>query len=68
MLKSADGLTSFICDNGSTDHTVEFALASGAQVHHEALRGKGNAVRRIPTPLALIHQLRQRFAETGCSD
>jgi glycosyltransferase involved in cell wall biosynthesis len=37
----------FICDNGSTDHTVEFALASGAQVHHEALRGKGNAVRRM---------------------
>jgi hypothetical protein len=37
----------FICDNGSTDKTVELALATGAQVYHEALRGKGNAVRRM---------------------
>lgn len=37
----------FVYDNGSTDQTVEFALASGAQVHHELLRGNGNVVRRM---------------------
>jgi glycosyltransferase involved in cell wall biosynthesis len=36
-----------VCDNGSTDKTVDLALASGANVRHEAFRGKGNAVRRM---------------------
>lgn len=35
-----------VFDNASTDATAEVARAAGAQVHHVALRGKGNVVRR----------------------
>ena len=34
-----------VCDNGSTDRSVEFAERSGARVVHEPLRGYGNAYR-----------------------
>jgi glycosyltransferase involved in cell wall biosynthesis len=33
-----------VVDNGSTDQTSEFAIASGARVLYEPLRGKGHAV------------------------
>jgi len=36
----------YVYDNGSTDRTVERALAAGAVVCHEPLKGKGNVVRR----------------------
>lgn len=36
----------FVYDNGSTDRTVEEALAAGAHVRSESTRGKGNVVRR----------------------
>jgi glycosyltransferase involved in cell wall biosynthesis len=36
-----------VYDNHSTDRTVELALAEGAHVSHEPLRGKGNVVRRM---------------------
>lgn len=36
-----------VCDNASTDATVEFAAAAGATMHHEPDRGKGNVVRRM---------------------
>lgn len=39
--------TIYVCDNNSTDRTVEFALAAGAVVMHESLRGKGHALRRL---------------------
>ena len=34
-----------VCDNGSTDRSVEIAEQSGARVVHEPLRGYGNAYR-----------------------
>jgi glycosyltransferase involved in cell wall biosynthesis len=37
----------FVYDNGSTDDTVAAARTAGAIVRHEALRGKGNVVRRM---------------------
>jgi hypothetical protein len=37
----------YVYDNGSTDKTVAEALAAGAVVGHEPLRGKGNVVRRM---------------------
>ena len=37
----------YVCDNGSTDRTVEAAIASGATVLSEKRKGKGNAVRRL---------------------
>jgi glycosyltransferase involved in cell wall biosynthesis len=36
-----------VCDNNSTDRTVECALAAGASVLSESRQGKGNAVRRL---------------------
>lgn len=36
-----------VCDNASTDETVEVAAAAGAIVHSEPQPGKGNAVRRL---------------------
>jgi glycosyltransferase involved in cell wall biosynthesis len=39
--------TVYVYDNGSTDRTVERALAAGAVVRREPLRGKGNVVRRM---------------------
>jgi len=41
------GISIFVCDNGSTDRTVEAAIASGATVLTEKRKGKGNAVRRL---------------------
>jgi glycosyltransferase involved in cell wall biosynthesis len=32
-----------VCDNGSTDHSVEIAQARGVQVVHQPVRGYGNA-------------------------
>jgi glycosyltransferase involved in cell wall biosynthesis len=37
----------YVCDNNSTDRTVEAAKAAGAIVRHETLQGKGNVVRRL---------------------
>jgi glycosyltransferase involved in cell wall biosynthesis len=37
----------YVYDNGSTDRTVERARDAGAVVEREALRGKGNVVRRM---------------------
>lgn len=36
-----------VFDNGSTDRSVEIAVAEGANVIHVPLRGKGNVVRRM---------------------
>jgi glycosyltransferase involved in cell wall biosynthesis len=35
-----------VADNGSTDRSVELALAAGARVVHQPLRGYGNAYRK----------------------
>jgi glycosyltransferase involved in cell wall biosynthesis len=37
----------WVYDNHSTDRTVELALAAGAHVSREPLKGKGNVVRRM---------------------
>lgn len=37
----------YVCDNGSTDRTVEVAKEAGATVISEPRRGKGNAIRRL---------------------
>lgn len=37
----------FVYDNGSTDETMSRARAAGAVVRREAMRGKGNVVRRM---------------------
>src|SRR5689334_4198106 len=37
----------YVYDNGSRDRTVAVALAAGATVRHERLKGKGNVVRRM---------------------
>ncbi|XAH21079.1 glycosyltransferase family 2 protein [Xylophilus sp. GW821-FHT01B05] len=39
--------TVHVFDNASTDDTAAVAKAHGAQVHHVALKGKGNVVRRM---------------------
>lgn len=48
----------FVVDNGSTDDTVEVAKKNGANVLHQPLRGKGNALRlglsRIDADIYLI--------------
>jgi glycosyltransferase involved in cell wall biosynthesis len=36
-----------VCDNASTDSTAEVARAAGADVIHESMPGKGNAIRRL---------------------
>ena len=36
-----------VCDNNSEDGTAGIARAAGAEVRHEALQGKGHAVRRM---------------------
>ncbi|MEM8811639.1 MAG: glycosyltransferase family 2 protein, partial [Pseudomonadota bacterium] len=36
-----------VCDNASSDATIEKAEAAGAAVIRQPLRGKGNAVRRL---------------------
>ncbi|WP_373088696.1 glycosyltransferase family 2 protein [Sneathiella sp.] len=36
-----------ICDNASTDATATMAREAGAEVIHEAMPGKGNAIRRL---------------------
>jgi len=41
------GISIYVCDNGSTDRTVEAAIASGATVLSEKRKGKGNAVRKL---------------------
>jgi len=41
------GAAIWVYDNDSTDRTVELALAAGARVSHEPLKGKGNVVRRM---------------------
>ncbi|WES31951.1 glycosyltransferase [Varunaivibrio sulfuroxidans] len=40
------GATVYVIDNNSTDETADVARRAGAIVLHEALKGKGNAVRR----------------------
>ena len=40
------GMTVYVYDNCSTDRTIEQALAAGAVVCSEPLKGKGNVVRR----------------------
>ena len=45
--KALPRATIFVCDNGSTDRTLEVARRAGAVVRREPLRGKGNAVRRM---------------------
>src|SRR3954454_24084336 len=37
----------YVYDNGSTGRTSAVALAAGAIVRHERLKGKGNVVRRM---------------------
>jgi glycosyltransferase involved in cell wall biosynthesis len=37
----------YVCDNNSSDRTVEIARGAGAIVHTERLQGKGNVVRRM---------------------
>jgi glycosyltransferase involved in cell wall biosynthesis len=39
--------TIYVCDNNSSDATAERAREAGADVIHEPLAGKGNAVRRL---------------------
>jgi glycosyltransferase involved in cell wall biosynthesis len=39
--------TIFVYDNGSTDNTAQIARDAGAVVRTEAMRGKGNVVRRM---------------------
>lgn len=41
------GARVIVYDNGSTDRTVELALAASAEVRREPRRGKGNVVRRM---------------------
>ena len=41
------GISIFVCGNGSTDRTVEAAIASGATVPSEKRKGIGNAVRSL---------------------
>lgn len=41
------GAVIYVYDNASTDDTAGVAAAAGAVVRHEALRGKGNVVRRM---------------------
>ncbi len=36
-----------VCDNNSQDKTAEIAKKAGAEVWHQALPGKGNAMRRL---------------------
>lgn len=40
------GMAIYVYDNNSTDDTGEIAMAAGAIVRHESLKGKGNVVRR----------------------
>jgi glycosyltransferase involved in cell wall biosynthesis len=37
----------YVCDNNSTDRTIERARAAGAIVRNERLQGKGNVIRRM---------------------
>jgi glycosyltransferase involved in cell wall biosynthesis len=41
------GATVYVCDNNSSDQTVEKALEAGAVTCNEPLQGKGNVVRRM---------------------
>lgn len=49
------GAVIHVYDNGSTDATVAQARAAGALVGHEALRGKGNVVRRMFADIEADH-------------
>jgi glycosyltransferase involved in cell wall biosynthesis len=42
-----DNLKIYVYDNASTDDTTDIAMAHGAIVRSEAVRGKGNVVRRM---------------------
>jgi glycosyltransferase involved in cell wall biosynthesis len=46
LTAACPGITVYVYDNGSTDRTVETALAAGAVVRSEARPGKGNVMRR----------------------
>jgi hypothetical protein len=47
FVASIPGATVYVCDNNSSDRTVELAQAAGAVVRHEPMQGKGNVVRRM---------------------
>lgn len=47
LKREVPSISIYVCDNGSTDRTVEKALACGASVLIEREKGKGNAVRRL---------------------
>lgn len=45
--KSLPDARIIVCDNNSKDKTAEVAQAAGAEVWHQPLPGKGNAMRRL---------------------
>ena len=46
LRNAVPGIVVYVYDNASTDRTREAALEAGAIVRHEALKGKGNVIRR----------------------
>ncbi len=46
LTRALPDITVYVYDNGSTDRTVEEALAAGAIVREESRRGKGHVIRR----------------------
>ncbi|WP_188754909.1 glycosyltransferase [Microbacterium album] len=46
LKRAVPGIDVYVYDNNSTDATAEVAAAAGAIVRREALKGKGNVVRR----------------------
>lgn len=47
LREEVPGISIYVCDNGSSDRTVECARSFGARVLIERQKGKGNAVRRL---------------------
>jgi glycosyltransferase involved in cell wall biosynthesis len=46
LMTAVPDIEVYVYDNGSTDRTVEVAIAAGAHVRHERRRGKGYVVQR----------------------